>query len=129
MNILLVDDEKINTLSASRLLEKNGFTVTVATNGREALDKLHEDDFGCILMDIQMPEMDGFEAISRIRDDFVFGEKSLTPIIAMTGHCYEDAFEQFRQAGVKYYICKPFDFNTMLDTIKEATSQGAMEAS
>ena len=122
MNILLVDDEKINILSASRLLEKHGFTVTIATNGREALEKLLEDDFDCILMDIQMPEMDGFEAISRISDEFVFGEKSKTPIIAMTGHCYEDAFEQLRQAGVTHYICKPFDFNTLLDIIKKATS-------
>lgn len=129
MKILLVDDEKINTLSASRLLERQGFSITVATNGREALDKLHEDDFDCILMDIQMPEMDGFEAISRIRDDFVFGEKSKTPIIAMTGHCYNDAYEQFKQAGVEYYICKPFDFTSMLDVIKEATSQNIMEAS
>ncbi|WP_320007388.1 response regulator [Maridesulfovibrio sp.] len=128
MKILLVDDEKINTLSASRLLEKHGFTVTVATNGREALDKLHEDDFDCIFMDIQMPEMDGFEAISRIRDDFVFGDKSKVPIIAMTGHCYEEAFEQLEKAGVKYYICKPFDFSSMLDVIKEATGQSNMEA-
>ncbi|WP_321405098.1 response regulator [Maridesulfovibrio sp.] len=122
MKILLVDDEKINTLSASRLLEKQGHSVTTACNGLEALDKLHESEFDCILMDIQMPEMDGYEAISRIRDEFVFGEKSKTPIIAMTGHCYSESFDQFKQAGIKYYVCKPFDFNTLLSVIEEATS-------
>ncbi|NDV26654.1 response regulator [Desulfovibrio sp. JC010] len=122
MKILLVDDEKINTLSASRLLEKQGHTVTTACNGLEALDKLHESAFDCILMDIQMPEMDGYEAISRIRDDFVFGEKSKTPIIAMTGHCFTDARDKFKQAGIEHYVCKPFDFNTLIGVIEEATS-------
>ncbi|WP_319762379.1 response regulator [Maridesulfovibrio sp.] len=122
MKILLVDDEKINTLSASRLLEKQGFSVSVAVNGLEALDKLHESEFDCILMDIQMPEMDGFEAISRIHDEFVFGEKSKTPIIAMTGHCYTDALDELRQAGIEHYVCKPFDFNHLLEVIKKATS-------
>ena len=122
MKILLVDDEKINALSASRLLEKHGYEVIVASNGMEALDRLHESDFDCILMDIQMPEMDGYEAIDRIRDEFVFGEKSKTPIIAMTGHCYSDAFEEFKRAQIKYYVCKPFDFNNLLEIIKEATS-------
>ncbi|TIH17310.1 response regulator [Marinifilum sp. JC120] len=122
MKILLVDDEKINVLSASRLLEKQGHSVTTACNGLEALDKLEESDFECILMDIQMPEMDGYEAIDRIRDEFVFGEKSKTPIIAMTGHCYSDAFAEFERAGIKYYVCKPFDFKTLLDVIKEATT-------
>ncbi|WP_421900099.1 response regulator [Maridesulfovibrio sp.] len=122
MKILLVDDEKINALSASRLLEKQGYEVIVASNGMEALDRLHESDFDCILMDIQMPEMDGYEAIDRIRDEFVFGEKSQTPIIAMTGHCYSDAFEEFKRAQIKYYVCKPFDFSNLLEIIKEATS-------
>ncbi|NDV23190.1 response regulator [Desulfovibrio sp. JC022] len=122
MKILLVDDEKINTLSASRLLEKQGYSVTTACNGLEALDKLEESDFDCILMDIQMPEMDGYEAIARIRDKFVFGEKSQTPIIAMTGHCYSDAFEEFKRAEIKHYVCKPFDFKTLLDVIEKATS-------
>ncbi|HAS90545.1 MAG TPA: response regulator [Desulfovibrio sp.] len=122
MKILLVDDEKINALSASRLLEKQGYTVTVASNGLEALDRVEESNFDCILMDIQMPEMDGYEAIERIRDEFVFGEKSKTPIIAMTGHCYSDAFDEFKRAGIKHYVCKPFDFDTLLKVIKEATS-------
>lgn len=122
MKILLVDDEKINVLSASRLLEKQGHTVTTACNGLEALERLEESDFECIIMDIQMPEMDGYEAISRIRNDIVFGEKSKTPIIAMTGHCYSDAFEEFKRAEIRYYICKPFDFNTLLEVIEKATS-------
>lgn len=122
MKILLVDDEKINALSASRLLEKQGYTVTVASNGLEALARVEESDFDCILMDIQMPEMDGYEAIEKIRDEIVFGEKSKTPIIAMTGHCYSDAFEEFKRAGIKHYVCKPFDFDTLLAEIEKATS-------
>ncbi|CCO23602.1 response regulator [Maridesulfovibrio hydrothermalis] len=123
MNILLVDDERINSLSASRLLEKHGHTVTVAVNGVDALEKVAEGDFDCILMDIQMPEMDGYEATARIRDEAVFGEKSKTPIIAMTGHSYSDAENEITLAGINYFVCKPFDIPTLLSTIAKAVAE------
>lgn len=122
MKILLVDDERINSLSASKMLEKHGHEVRTAVNGEEALEKLHEEEFDCILMDIQMPGMDGFEATARIRDRAVFGDKCETPVIAMTGHSYEDTKDDLDKAGVKYYVAKPFDMPTLLQAIEEATS-------
>ncbi|WP_027723110.1 response regulator [Maridesulfovibrio zosterae] len=121
MKILLVDDERINSLSASKLLEKDGHEVVSAANGAQALERLHESHFDCILMDIQMPVMDGYEAVARIRDTSVFGKKSLTPIIAMTGHTYEDSKENLKKAGLKFYVAKPFDITELLEVIKEAT--------
>lgn len=122
MKILLVDDERINSLSASRLLEKHGHEVVTAINGIQALEKLHESEFDCILMDIQMPEMDGLEATGKIRDASVFGEKSQTPIIAMTGHSFEDAKEDLERAGLEFFVSKPFDMHSLLSVIKDATT-------
>lgn len=122
MKILLVDDERINSLSASRLLEKHGHEVVTAINGIQALEKLHESEFDCILMDIQMPEMDGLEATGKIRDASVFGEKSQTPIIAMTGHSFEDAKEDLERAGLEFFVSKPFDMHALLSVIKDATT-------
>ncbi len=121
MKILLVDDERISSLSASRLLEKQGHEVITAINGFQALEKLHESNFDCILMDLQMPEMDGLEATAKIRDHSVFGEKSQTPIIAMTGHSYEDTKDDLDKAGINYYVAKPFDLRTLIQVIEDAT--------
>lgn len=122
MKILLVDDERINSLSASKLLEKHGHEVVTATNGIQALEELNKSDFDCILMDIQMPGMDGFEATAKIRDASVYGEKSKTPIIAMTGHSFEDAKDELEQAGLQFFVAKPFDMLTLLQVIAQATS-------
>ncbi|WP_031480945.1 response regulator [Maridesulfovibrio frigidus] len=122
MNILLADDEKINLLSASRLLEKSGYTVTTAINGLEVLDILKKDDFDCILMDLEMPKMDGFEATHQIRTDPSFGDKSKIPIIAMTGHSIQDKKYELDKAGIKEYVSKPFDIAILIQTIKKATS-------
>ncbi|MBI9109643.1 response regulator [Maridesulfovibrio ferrireducens] len=122
MKILLADDEKINLLSASRLLEKRGYTVTTAVNGLQVLELLKNNDFDCILMDIEMPEMSGLEAAKRIQDSSVFGEKSKTPIIAMTGHSLQDTHDDFEKANIKYYVSKPFDIEILVQTIEKSTS-------
>jgi len=122
MKILLVDDERINTLSASLLLGKEGYDVTTAVNGQQALDLLHENEFDCILMDIQMPVMNGLEASAKIRDESVFGEKAKTPIIAITGHTFEDSKNDFKKAEIEFFVSKPFDIENLLQVIKQATS-------
>src|SRR5438552_561805 len=81
--ILLAEDNAVNRTLAIRLLEKRGYTVVVAANGREALTALEKEDFDVILMDVQMPEMDGFEATTKIREHEKSTGKHI-PIIAMT---------------------------------------------
>ena len=104
------------------MLEKLGYEVVTAANGNEALERLHENDFDCILMDLIMPGMDGLEATTKIRDRSVFGDKSDIPIIAMTGHSYEDAKDDLDRAGLDYYVAKPFDMQSLLQIVEKATS-------
>ncbi len=122
MKILLADDEKINLLSASKLLEKRGHTIVTAVNGLQVLTLLKEQNFDCIVLDIEMPILNGLETAKQIQDHSVFGEKSKTPIIAMTGHCFQDSQEDFEKAGIKHYVSKPFDIEELAQTIEKSTS-------
>jgi two-component system sensor histidine kinase/response regulator len=104
--ILLVEDNAVNQLLAVRLLEKGGHAVAVAGNGKEALATLKKQSFDLILMDVQMPEMDGFEATAAIRNlEKESGKHS--PIIAMTAHSMAGDKERCLEAGMDDYISKP----------------------
>jgi two-component system sensor histidine kinase/response regulator len=106
LRILLAEDNIVNQRVAVRLLEKKGHTTTVAVNGLSALRKLEEEAFDVVLMDMQMPEMDGFEATRRIRKrDAERGVR--TPIIAMTAHVMKGDRERCLEAGMDDYVSKP----------------------
>ncbi|SME99872.1 response regulator [Desulfovibrio gilichinskyi] len=122
MKILLADDEKINLLSASKLLENRGHTVVTAVNGLQVLNLLKDQAFDCIVLDIEMPILNGLETAKQIQDSSVFGDKSKTPIIAMTGHSFKDSKEDFEKAGIKHYVSKPFDIEDLVQTIEKSTS-------
>ena len=85
LRILLVEDNAVNRLLALRLLEKRGHQVTLAENGKEAMAALERDSFDLVLMDVQMPEMDGFEATAAIREEEKTSGQHLR-IVAMTAH-------------------------------------------
>jgi len=106
--ILLAEDEYINTILAIAVLEQVGFEVVSVTNGREAVKQWQNTVFDCILMDIQMPEMDGFAAVRRIRE-LEKGSGRHIPIIAMTAHAGRDDRENCLQAGMEDYIAKPIN--------------------
>jgi two-component system, sensor histidine kinase and response regulator len=106
LNILLAEDNAVNQLFAARLLEKCGHTVTVAGNGTEALAAMKKQSFDLILMDLQMPGMDGYEATARIREDERF-TKTHIPIIAMTAHAIRGDRERCLAHGMDDYISKP----------------------
>ena len=104
--ILLVDDNSINQDVATEFLEDVGMVVTVAADGQESLDALKEGSFDLVLMDIQMPGMDGLEATRRIRQ--MSGLKDL-PVIAMTAHAMAGDKEKSLAAGMNEHITKPID--------------------
>ncbi len=104
--VLVVEDNAVNQKVITRMLERLGFEFDVASNGLEALDAVVRRDYAVILMDCQMPEMDGYAATRRIRED----EQSTgahVPIIAMTAHCLQGDLERCLEAGMDDYLPKP----------------------
>jgi signal transduction histidine kinase/DNA-binding response OmpR family regulator len=106
LHVLLAEDNAVNQRLAMRLLEKHGHRVTLTTNGREALAALDQENFDVVLMDVQMPEMDGFEATAAIRVREQSSGRHL-PILAMTAHAMRGDQERCLAAGMDGYISKP----------------------
>ena len=106
LRLLLAEDNRTNQTLAIRLLEKMGHQVTLAVNGREAVELVQKSEFDLVLMDIQMPVMGGVEAMRKIRE-WEAGNARHTPIIAMTAHAMTGDAEKYRQAGMDGYVSKP----------------------
>jgi CheY-like chemotaxis protein len=121
-HILLVEDSPINQRLAMGLLERKGYGVVVASNGREAYEAFVNEPFDLVLMDVQMPEMDGFEATEAIRS--AEPDESHVPIIAMTAHAMKGDRERCLQAGMDAYISKPIRAKTLYETIQRYCHQG-----
>ncbi|HEY2151871.1 MAG TPA: ATP-binding protein [Vicinamibacterales bacterium] len=108
LRILLTEDNLVNQRLAARLLEKQGHTVWVASNGREALEVLDRERFDVALLDVQTPEVDGFEATAQIRAREQMAGGHL-PIVAMTSHAMSGDRERCLAAGMDGYLPKPID--------------------
>ena len=106
MRILLVEDNPVNQLLARRLIEKQGYTVVIAGNGRQAIETLDRGEFDLVLMDVQMPEMDGLRATIAIRESEKVTGKHI-PIYAMTAHAMKGDRELCLEAGMDGYLTKP----------------------
>jgi two-component system, sensor histidine kinase and response regulator len=106
LQILLAEDNAVNQRLAVRLLEKRGHGVTLASNGKEALALLKTSKFDLVLMDVQMPVMDGFQATAAIREEEATTGRHL-PIVAMTAHAMQGDRERCLAAGMDAYISKP----------------------
>ncbi|MBN2009014.1 response regulator [candidate division KSB1 bacterium] len=113
LHILLTEDNIINQKVATSLLKKWGHDVTVANDGREAVHLVNSTDFDIVLMDIQMPNMDGIEATRIIRRS----SKSSIPIIAMTAHAMKGDRERFLDAGMDGYVSKPINVDEVRNLI------------
>ncbi len=103
------------------MLKKMGHTVTVAVDGKEAVSLQQKGDFDLILMDVEMPEMDGVEATRIIREK-QRGTGSRVPIVALTAHAMTGQREAFLAAGMDGYIAKPIKYKTLHDTIEAFTA-------
>ena len=118
LRILLVEDNLINQKVASRMLEKNGHTIVTVNNGKEALEMLADGEFDAVLMDVQMPEMDGLEATAAIRAREQGTDRHL-PIVALTAHALTGDRERCLGAGMDSYISKPVQSAQLLQALAD----------
>jgi CheY-like chemotaxis protein len=119
--ILLVDDNDLNQEYIRELLEMLGITVEVAFNGQESLDLLAKQDFDGVLMDCQMPVMDGYEATRQIRKQEKFKDM---PVIAMTANAMKGDREKVLAVGMNDHIPKPFKIDVMYATLAKWVKPG-----
>lgn len=104
--ILLAEDNEINQEIAIELLEEIGLVVTIANDGQEAVEHVHQSEFDCVLMDMQMPRMDGYAATRVLREEDKFKD---LPIIAMTANAMQGDREKCLEAGMNDYVTKPIN--------------------
>jgi PAS domain S-box-containing protein len=126
LRVLLAEDSLPNQKLAIGLLSKWGYSTVVATDGQQAVDRaLSKENFDLILMDVQMPELDGFEATRRIREAERLQGRQRTPIIAMTAHAMKGDRERCLEAGMDGYISKPVRAPELSKTIAEFAGDSA----
>ena len=118
IKILLVDDNEMNRMMARAILQRKKFDIHEAENGLEAIQRVKENDYELILMDIMMPEMDGYEATRAIRNDL----GSNMPIIALTANAIKGDDKKCRDAGMQGYLSKPYSPNQLYQAIFEQIS-------
>jgi CheY-like chemotaxis protein len=116
LRILLAEDNPVNQLLAVRLLEKQGHTTVVAGNGKEALAALQASAFDVILMDVQMPEMDGLKTAAAIRQAEQGSERHI-PILALTAHAMTGDRQRCLEAGMDGYLTKPIQAQELYDAL------------
>nr|WP_241242330.1 ATP-binding protein [Thalassotalea sp. G2M2-11] len=124
VSILLVEDNLVNQLVAKELLQSMQAKVTIVDNGQKAIDMLAQKEFDVVLMDIQMPVMDGLEATRLIRSESKYQD---LPIIAMTAHARQEDKESSYAAGMNLHIAKPVTAELLLSSIQHVLSEVSME--
>jgi CheY-like chemotaxis protein/nitrogen-specific signal transduction histidine kinase len=122
LNVLLAEDNPVNQKLAARMLQKMGHRVMVVENGRQALAAFMKNQFDVILMDIQMPEMDGFEATAAIREREKSQVGSHVPILAMTAHAMAGDRERCLEAGMDGYVSKPINVQELVEAMENLPS-------
>ncbi len=118
IHILLVEDNPINQMVALKMVDAFGYSVECASNGREALELFQKSRFDMILMDIQMPELDGFETTRKIRNTVPGLNSTDIPIIAMTAHAMKGDSDRCKEAGMDDYVPKPIDPDILKDVLR-----------
>jgi CheY-like chemotaxis protein len=114
VRLLVVDDDRMSRELAARILRRAGYSVETAENGMEAVDMIGRYDFDLVLMDLDMPQMDGFESTKRIRQERSSDD---LPIIALTANAMNDNADRCYRVGMNDYISKPFQIEKLLHTL------------
>ncbi len=118
MRILLVEDSPDNQMLIRRILVRNGANVAMADNGSQGVHRALESEFDIVLMDIQMPMMDGYTAIKKLRE-----KNYPVPIIALTAHAMEEERRKTKAAGFSAHVTKPIEFSELIDTILQVVGR------
>lgn len=124
LKILVAEDNLVNQKIANYILIKRGAVVQTVLDGNQAIDSLLENQFDLVLMDLQMPGMDGFQAARYIRNKL----KSKVPIIALTADIFANETNECLEAGINACIAKPFDANSLCDLILNLTRESKQSA-
>jgi two-component system, sensor histidine kinase len=124
LRVLVAEDHPVNQQLVKKMLERNGHSVVLVCNGREALEAWVAQRFDVVLMDVQMPEMNGLEATAAIRRAESRSDRH-TPIVAMTAHAIKGDREQCLESGMDAYIAKPMRVRELLDLLNAATRPAA----
>jgi CheY-like chemotaxis protein len=127
LRTLLVEDSLVNQKLAVALLRKHHHEVTVANNGIEAIEQLASNEFDVVLMDVEMPDMDGLEATRHIREREQ-KDGGHIPIIAMTAHAMKGDRERCLEAGMDAYVAKPIRAAQLFETLAEVIAARDSEA-
>jgi CheY-like chemotaxis protein len=125
-HVLLVEDDRQNYEMLTRRLQRRGYDVTLATDGKQAVERARVTKPDLILMDIRLPEQDGYEATRAIRR-FEDGREAETPVIALTAHALEEDREKAFTAGCDDYHAKPVHFSKLVEQM-EALLENVPEA-
>jgi CheY-like chemotaxis protein len=118
--ILIIDDEELITKSLLKFLNKQGYEVTIAKNGTEALAIIKEAEFDLVISDVRMPEMDGLETIRQLRAYLEKSNRQPIPEVLITGYADMEKYMSAKELGVSDYLYKPFDNEEFLRIIKNA---------
>ena len=115
LRVLLAEDGKLNQVLTQKLLARSGYPIDIAENGLQAIEALRNADYDVVLMDVQMPEMDGIEATRQIR--MLPGAKKFVTIIALTAQAEGNTQDELRAAGMDDYISKPINFDILFSKL------------
>lgn len=118
IKVLIVDDIIMNRLLLTEIVQSSGHDCDEAENGKEAIKKLEEDQFDIILMDIEMPVMNGLETVKYIREQFPEPKKNI-PVFALTAHNPQMFFEDFAETGFNQLVTKPYSIQKISNLIEE----------
>ncbi len=124
LHVLLAEDDPSNRIPTQKLLEKSGHTVFLAENGEQAIKLLAANEIDCILMDVQMPVMNGVEAARAIRESTTLGPKRHVPIIALTAYAMDGDKESFLAAGMNGYVAKPATLEELTRAMRKIIPPG-----
>jgi two-component system, sensor histidine kinase and response regulator len=122
--VLLAEDVKLNQILTQKLLARSGYRIDIAENGLQAIEAVQNADYDVILMDVQMPKMDGIDATRHIRS--MPSSKSQVTIIALTARSEDNTEDELRAAGMDDYISKPINFDILFSKLSAlAAKRGA----